>query len=193
MWASSQGYRWTTPATPSSRATSTSSASTGGGGRAAAGVERQLLSGIHKELPTEADLADNPDALARLEEWFGEDPNRPLRRPFDAMHRLGLGDKSDYDVNISHDGMVAKARAVWEAGDFKGDFIINHRYLNKSVAEKAFEHVQKWSGQWTSRLGRDVSHAVFGSTGPYDTSGIGSGISVHFRPDDWKVSSPGVP
>jgi hypothetical protein len=48
-----------------------------------------------------------------------------------------------------------------------------------------------WAQSWSQVLGRDVSHAVLDGTGPLDTSGIGSGISVHFRETDWILHSPG--
>ena len=37
-------------------------------------------------------------------------------------------------------------------------------------------------------LGRDVSHAVFPSEGPWDTSA--TGITVHFQDGDWIIRAP---
>lgn len=76
------------------------------------GSSARFFSGEHKSLPLESELLDNPEALAQMDIWFGEDQNRPLRRPFDSMHRLGLEDEpSDYDIQISSDSMVEHAVA----------------------------------------------------------------------------------
>jgi hypothetical protein len=85
-----------------------------------------VYSGIHKTLPTEADLTENPEALARLREWLGDDPHRPLRRPFDSMHRLGLDEPSDYDINISNDRMMEIARGRWDPDKFDGPMLKGH-------------------------------------------------------------------
>jgi hypothetical protein len=152
------------------------------------------FSGIHKTLPTEAELAGNPEALGRLREWLADDPNRPLRRPFDSMHRLGLEDvRSDYDLNISNDRMVEIARSRWDPTRFKGEITTGHGYLNKVLMNSTFPELTAWSRSWSQALGRDVSHAVFPGTGPLDTTGIGSGISVHFQETDWIVHPPSGP
>jgi uncharacterized protein YukE len=153
------------------------------------GSSANFFSGGHKTLPSEADLADNPEARARLQEWLGDDPNRPLRRPFDSMHRLQLDEPSDYDLNISNDRMVEIARSRWDPTQYEGEFIRGHGYLNKAVVREAFPHLDEWATSWSARLGREVSHGVFGASGPFDTSE--TGISVHYRETDWIVHSPG--
>lgn len=154
------------------------------------GSGANVFSGSHKTLPTEAELADNPEALARLREWLGDDSNRPLRRPFDSMHRLGLDDPSDYDLNISNARMVEIARSRWDPARFPKDFMQGHGYLNKGLMNDVFPELRAWAQHWSRTLGRDVSQAVFEGTGPLNTSGMGSGISVHFRETDWIVHSP---
>jgi hypothetical protein len=155
------------------------------------GSSAEFFSGIHKTLFTEDDLAGNPDALARLAEWFGDDQNRPTRRPFDAHHKLGIEEPSDYDLNISCSRLVEVARALWESGRYDGEFTQGHGYVKKTVMADAFPTLQQWSDHWSAVLGRDVSHAIFVSDGPYDTSQVGTGISVHFRDTDWTVHRPG--
>jgi hypothetical protein len=157
------------------------------------GSAANAFSGIHKTLPSEAELAGNPEALARLREWLADDPNRPLRRPFDSLHRLGLDDPSDYDLNISNARMVEIARTRWDPTRFAGDFLKGHGYLNKELMNSTFPELSRWAQNWSQALGREVSHAVFDGTGPLDSSGIGSGISVHFRETDWIVHPPGGP
>jgi len=64
-----------------------------------AGFIGAFFSGEHKSL--DLDLQNNPEAQARVDSWFGDDADRPLRRPFDSMYRLGLDDEpSDYDLQI---------------------------------------------------------------------------------------------
>jgi hypothetical protein len=155
------------------------------------GSSANFFSGSHKAMPTEVELADNPQAQARLREWFGDDPNRPLRRPFDSLHRLGLDEPSDYDLNISNDRMVEIARARWDPAQYEGDFIKGHGYLNKVVVRDAFPQLDAWATSWSERLGREVSHGVFSGSGPFDTSA--TGMSVHYRESDWIVHSPAKP
>jgi hypothetical protein len=58
---------------------------------------------------------------------------------------------------------------------------------------KAFPSLDAWKNQWEDLLGREVAPALFGSGGPPDKSGVGSGISTHFRDRDWIINRPGGP
>ena len=141
-------------------------------------------------------LAGNPRAQARLADWVGDSPDRLGSRPFDSGYRLGVEDPSDYDVNISSDSMVARARELWEERGRPGDFFHgSHEYVNKDIAADAFPQVEAWRHEWAERLGpregvgRDVSWAIFRSSGPKDDSA--AGFFVHFRDDyDWIVHRP---
>jgi hypothetical protein len=156
------------------------------------GSSANFFSGAHKTLPTEAELADTPEAQARLREWLGDDPDRPLRRPFDSLHKLGLDEPSDYDLNISNDRMVEMARSRWDPARYEGElFIKGHGYLNKAVVRETFPLLDDWATSWSARLGREVSHGVFSGSGPFDTSA--TGISVHYRESDWIVHRPAKP
>jgi len=153
------------------------------------GSAARFFSSVLKTMPTEQELAGNPQALARLQEWFGNDANRPVHRPFDAMYRLGLDPTpSDYDLNISNSAMVERARAWWEANGRPGELIprAGHGFLSKEVMTSAFPKLAAWHQQWSAALGRDVSYAVFPSQGPWDTV-VRDGVSVHFRNTDWIV------
>jgi hypothetical protein len=150
------------------------------------GSSANFLSGPHKTMPTEADLGGDPEALARLKEWFAGDTNRPAARPFDSMHKLGLDEPSDYDLNISSTRMMERAQAWWAASGGQGEVPVQgHGYLSKDVMEQAFPRLQTWADQWSQVFGRHVSQAVFPSSGPWDTSA--TGISVHFKETDWIV------
>jgi hypothetical protein len=163
-----------------------------------AGSASEGFSGPHKPgwRASDEPIAGNPDAQARLAEWLGDDPERLGSRPFDSGYRLGVDKPSDYDVNISSDDLVARARDAWEDGDHDGDFLEgSHEYVNKGVAVAAFPHVTSWAEEWGERLAptegeeREVSWAIFPASGPKDVSE--TGFLVHFRDDhDWIINRP---
>lgn len=113
--------------------------------------------------------------------------------PFDAKHRLRLGERSDYDLEFSSTAMVQRALTFWRRHAYDAPPItpdaVNHGYLRKDLVAAAFPALRAWSQQWTRRLGRTVSYAVFLSSGPEDTSHrLGHrGLSVHHRPSDWLI------
>ncbi|QLL06012.1 alpha/beta hydrolase [Mycobacterium vicinigordonae] len=167
------------------------------------GSSAQFFSGPHKDFPTEAELAGQPSALARLQEWMGDRPqsDRPSRVPFDAKHLLGVFDEtgepeppSDYDVQFSSDAMVEKARQEWETMDpDTRKPLVNQKYdfVDKNMVRQTFPALYAWKDRWEERLGREVAPAVFGSLGPPDKSAFGSGISTHFRDTDWIINRLG--
>jgi hypothetical protein len=161
-----------------------------------AGSASEGFSGPHKPAWRASDdrIAGDPDAQARLAEWLGDDPERLGSRPFDSGYRLGVDKPSDYDVNISSDDLVARARDAWEGAGAEGEFVEgSHEYVNKETAEAAFPHLASWAREWSARLApaegteREVSWAVFPSSGPKDVSE--TGFFVHFRDDqDWIIN-----
>jgi hypothetical protein len=155
------------------------------------GSSARFFSGEHKSLPFDSDLYDTPEALARVESWFGDDENRPLRRPFDSMHRLGLDDEpSDYDIQISSDSMVDACRRRWEADGSHGD-LMNQKYgfIDKRLFKSMFPALWQWATEWEGRTGRPVVPALFASSGPPDTTS--TGVSSHFRQSDWRIYPEG--
>ena len=165
------------------------------------GSSAQFFSGPHKFFPTELSLAEQPDALARLREWMGDraEADRPTRIPFDTMERLGVRDAegqlaplSDYDIQLSSDDMVDKARQAWNEMDpaDRRPQLMHPKYdfADKGAVEAAFPELYAWKDRWEELLGREVEPALFGSEGPPDKSGVGSGISTHFRDRDWIIS-----
>ncbi|MER6023942.1 hypothetical protein [Streptomyces anulatus] len=168
-----------------------------------------FFSGRHKDFPTERDLTGQPVAAARFQEWMGSTPlaERPARRPFDALHKLGMIDEngkpygpSDGDFQISSDVMVAEARAKWDelksAGklsdeDLRKGFIHQKfSFVNRTAVQEAFPDLEKWSTVWEERLGRPIAPSLFPSSGPPDKSQEGNGVSTHFRNSDWVVTNP---
>lgn len=155
------------------------------------GSSARFFSGEHKSLPLGEDLQDNPDARARMDTWLGDDADRPLRRPFDSMHRLGLDDEpSDYDLQISSDAMVDACRQRWEADGSQGS-LTNRKYgfVVKELFNDMFPALWEWVDEWTERTGRPVAPALFPSSGPPDTSA--GGVSSHFRESDWQIRPEG--
>ncbi len=166
------------------------------------GSSAQAFSGAHKAFPTEDSMAGQPPAAQeRFQSWMGDraEAERPARVPFDAKHRLGMVEESglpekasDYDIQLSSDAMVGRAREVWQGNAKlrKGDFIHPHYdFVNKRVAAKSFPALAEWRRDWEQRTGREVSPALFGSAGPPE-SADGSNLTAHFRDTDWIINTP---
>jgi hypothetical protein len=152
------------------------------------GSSARFFSGEHKTLDLDS---DDPDVQARIDSWFGDDENRPLRRPFDSMHRLGLDDEpSDYDIQISSDSMVDACRQQWETDGSKGN-LMNQKYgfIDKRLFKNMFPALWHWATEWEGRTGRPVVPALFASSGPPDTTS--TGVSSHFRESDWRIYPEG--
>ncbi|MCG5442418.1 hypothetical protein NIE79_006668 [Micromonospora sp. NIE79] len=149
------------------------------------GSSARFFSGPHKQMPTESELVDNPEVLARLQGWSQGAP-LPLRRPFDSMYRLGLEEPSDYDFQISSDEMVERAR-LHGAATYPGLRVVNARYgfVTKKVARECFPHLFDWAERHARDLGRDVVPAIFPGSGPPDRTE--TGVSSHFQDSDWIV------
>ncbi|WP_190124090.1 hypothetical protein [Streptomyces inusitatus] len=165
-----------------------------------------FFSGRHKNFPTEAELAGQPAALERLRTWMGSTPpdERPARRPFETLYKLGALDEkglpvgpSDGDFHIASDVMVAEARQKWDelkdAGklsdeDIRKGFIHQkYHFVNRTAVREAFPKLEKWAVAWKEKLGRGVAPSLFPSSGPPDKTQVGNGVSTHFRDSDWIV------
>jgi hypothetical protein len=164
------------------------------------GSRARFYAGDHKPFETDAELSRTAAGRKGLEEWFGDDPNRPVRHMVNSRCRLGLDEPSDYDINLSSDEMVRRAREKYDASvaagtpyrevwATRGDGTLAHGFLNDGLMHDTFPHVSDWADRWSQRLGARVSWAVFRSTGP--TAATPSGMSVRFRDTDWIIHSPG--
>ncbi|SBW18284.1 hypothetical protein FDG2_0604 [Candidatus Protofrankia californiensis] len=161
------------------------------------GTGAVFFAGIHKTLPREEDLVDSPEVTRRLREWFGDSQDRPLRRPYDSMWRLGLEPvPSDVDLNINSTAVVRAARAHWRAHHsdrYPGDFMGGHGYLDKQTVMGAFSALAEWASRWEGELGRPLSLGVFESSGPFDATRLGRALSSHLRDTDWIIHLPDTP
>ncbi|MFC7326433.1 hypothetical protein [Marinactinospora rubrisoli] len=160
------------------------------------GTGSKFFGGLHKRLPREEELTGNPEAARRLREWFGDRQERPLRRPYDAMWRLGLErEPSDVDLDINSTALVRSARAHWKehhSDRYSGDFMGGHGYLDKQTVMSAFPGLAEWAKDWERDLGRPLSLGVFESSGPFDATLIGRQLSSHFQDSDWIIHRPGA-
>ncbi|MCQ4043280.1 zeta toxin family protein [Streptantibioticus rubrisoli] len=161
------------------------------------GTGAAFFAGTHKTLPSEEDLVGNPEAAQRLREWFGNSQDRPIRRPYDFMWRLGLEPvPSDFDLDINSTAMVRAARAHWidhHSDRYPGDFMGGHGYLDKQAVMSAFPALAEWANRWQEDLGRPLSLGVFESSGPFDATQLGRTLSSHFQDTDWIIHSPDHP
>jgi len=129
------------------------------------GSSVNLFSNVRKQLPTAAELADRPEVAARLQEWLGDDPDRPRSRMFDAMYRLGLEQPSDLDLTIRSDEMARRALdryVVQPPAGLAGPVHEKYEFVTRALMNETFPSVADWADQWHDALGRDVTPAVFG-------------------------------
>lgn len=121
------------------------------------------------------DAPHTDDSRALMDEWLGDDPERPTSRPFDSMHRLGIGDPSDFDVQIRSDDLVRLARERFELapppppldehGNPKHEPRLVHPkygFIDKTIMREQFPELKKWVEHWEQELGREVAPALFG-------------------------------
>lgn len=161
------------------------------------GTGSGFFSGKHKTLPTEQEIANTPEASRRYQEWLGDSDRRPLRRPHDAMFKLGLEDvPSDFDIDINSSAMIRSARKKWQEKNpdrYSGDFMGGHGYLDKQAVHDAFPALTEWAQKWEGQLGREISLGAFESSGPVNTAKLGRSISGHHSDTDWIIHNPGQP
>jgi hypothetical protein len=128
-------------------------------------------------------------AQAAMGQVWPEGFPRPHRRPFDAMHRLGLEEHpSDYDLQLSSDEIVDRAKERIVTLGIPADQLTVHSatyaFVRKDLVEDVCPMIHIWSMRQSDILLRNVTVAVFPSSGPPDT---GTALSSHFRADDWMI------
>lgn len=171
------------------------------------GSAASFFSGFHKTLPTtRIDLVEafrklrgrvpEPFEIEEIEERLTKEwlPSRtpPLRRPFDAMHKLGIDRvPSDYDLQISSDEIVARceqrAEILGVNPIFEVTFNSMYDFVRKDLVEACMPNLFVFSRLMSDAFGRDVSVAVFRSDGPPNRSDHVAELSAHFREGDWRI------
>ena len=171
------------------------------------GSAASFFSGFHKTLPTTRD--DLVEAFrklrGRLPESFEVDEieerltgewllarTPPLRRPFDAMHKLGIDRvPSDYDLQISSDQIVnrceERAALLGVNPVYEVTFSSVYDFVRKDLVEACTPNLFLFSRLMSDAFGRDISLAVFRSEGPPDKTTEVGPVSAHFRDTDWRV------
>jgi hypothetical protein len=148
---------------------------------------REALARVFRDVRKRRPEHGEVDAIeARLREEWITDNCFPSRRPFDSMFRLAIDlEQSDYDLQISSDEAVERCRrysveelepAEPEIKHPKYDFVI------KELVEQVFTKLYVFTLRFYAELGRNVTIAVFPSSGPPTKPGP---LSAHFRTDDW--------
>lgn len=166
------------------------------------GSAARVFSGPHKTMPWTREQAidvfrrnrmrtpqpfEIDDALSAMTQAWPDPGNRPHRRPFDAMYLLGLDRlPSDYDVQISSDEIVARARRRVEDLGIDADELVIHSqhyaFVRKDLVEDTCPALHTWALSLTDVVRRAVTVAVFPDGGPPRSD---SPLSAHFRDDDW--------
>jgi hypothetical protein len=144
------------------------------------------------ETKTEISQEKAKDILINYDRWLGAERQResndiPRYRTVDLMANLGLGDRSDIDLQITSDVIAQK---IVELADQKGVSAekIKHPvygfYSRELVAEalpNTSAVMQKWSSN--AEIGIGFTFALFDGIGPLNSI-------AHFRNSDWMVGMP---
>lgn len=175
------------------------------------GSSSTFFSSVHKTMPySRDDLYDTfrqcrkrePVGLelerierALLELW--PEPDRPLRRPFDALYRLGVDRvPSDLDLQVSSNIIDARVRNRLNELSVSPTAarIENPKYnfFHKSLIAEVCEHLMSWAAHISDVVQRDVSIAAFPESGPPDTSELDGELSAHKKPSDWALLVGGI-
>lgn len=149
----------------------------------------ELFFSRHKIEPSDVQLKHFDSAITA--QW-PDAARRPLRRPFDVLHRIGLeASPSDYDVQISSDQALAIIEDELRIRRLDPSRIrIDHRdynYVQKRFVENYFLYLEAWRMKAAMLVGRPVTIALFGASGPPVVDG-NEGVSSHFRDEDWIVN-----
>jgi hypothetical protein len=111
-----------------------------------------------------------------------------LRRPFDAYHKLGITRHgSDYDIQVSSDSLVDRARAKLGLLGLDDEYDIRHptyRFIKKSLIYDIAPNLTNWATLQTDILLRIVTIAAFPGSGPARIDD-NLPLSSHHRPSDW--------
>lgn len=171
------------------------------------GSSAKMFSGPHKEMPYSLDDINE----TYMREWkklptpyqissvnskiinvWPVDSDRPKRRPFDALFKVGLSpDKSDYDVQISTDIAFDIIAKMAQVRSLNPDALMmenpDYQFMRKEIADSSFLYLQTWAANWWNILGRPVNIAIFVRSGPRNNAEKGEDLSSHFKETDWII------
>jgi hypothetical protein len=170
------------------------------------GSSARFFSGAHKPMPVDRDdiaeeiVRENgfpettrlDDAEAALNYWWPDPDNRPRRRPFDVMHKLGFTrEPSDYDIQVSSEELRRRAEEYIHGLRLTRTKIRvdnpDYGFIRKEIYLRICPALLNWSTIQTEDIGRKVSLACFDENGPAELTGDDASKSSHFREDDWRL------
>jgi hypothetical protein len=170
------------------------------------GSSVNFYSGPHKKMPySRAELNEtymneqnNSPSMYQLDSVFSQleeiwpPGNRPKRRPFDSLYRIGIAtEPSDYDVQISTDEAFSLIeQLVRRRGLSPEDVVVEnpkYQFMRKEYSDGEFLYLQRWAADWWKILDRPVNIAIFDSSGPRKSVDEDDELSSHFKSSDWIV------
>jgi hypothetical protein len=170
------------------------------------GSSVKFYSGPHKEMPysrmelNEAYMSEQKKSpsLYQVDSVFAElesiwpPGNRPKRRPFDALYRIGIAtEPSDYDVQISTDEAFKLIEQLVQRRGLNPEEVVvenpKYQFMRKEYSDGEFLYLQRWTAEWWKILDRPVNIAIFDSSGPRKNIDEGDELSSHFKASDWIV------
>jgi len=173
-----------------------------------------IFSGPHKQLPSSQDeikkelvkhiydttgISYDPP-MEKLEIVMGileELKPLPMRRPFDFMFKLGIGELSDYDVQLSSDqvlkrckGLVEKEPKYKEHQKLAPLINSNYGFISDVYVRNVLAYIPLWEDKWSEKLQRDVNLKVFPRKGPPEVTSPNKALSSHLQDHDWILTAP---
>jgi hypothetical protein len=132
------------------------------------------------------------DILINYDQWLGPERQRgandiPRYRTVDLMAKLGIGDRSDIDLQITSDVIAKKVVEVAAQAGIDKDKVKNSTYgfYNKELVSGVLPNTSEVMKKWSSAedIGIDFTFALFDGVGPLNSI-------AHFRNSDWLVGIP---
>jgi hypothetical protein len=154
--------------------------------------DREILSKVFEKSygwpPSQLEL-DNIEK--KIKTGWPDDLRRPIRRPFDAINRIGIiptptdNNLSDYDVQVSSDELAE--RVIAHHALVGGVLTSPHGgHYHKPLVESVCKNLGKlWPTTQANTLGRKVAVAAFPAEGPENQTAKIGHLSSHFRSTDW--------
>jgi hypothetical protein len=144
------------------------------------------------ETKTEVSQEKARDILINYDHWLGAESQResddiPRYRTVDLMAKLGIGDRSDIDLQITSDTIARKVVEVAAQEGISSDKIKHpvYGFYNKELVAESLPNTSEAMKKWSSKadIGIDFTFALFDGIGPLNSI-------AHFRNSDWMVGMP---
>lgn len=144
------------------------------------------------ETKTEISQEKAKDILINYDRWLGAESQResddiPRYRTVDLMSNLGIGDRSDIDLQITSDTIAKKVVEVAAKEGISADKIKHpiYGFYDKELVSESLPNTSAVMKKWSSDadIGIDFTFALFDGVGPMNSI-------AHFRNSDWMVGMP---